>query len=44
MSSLSIDKEYSAFLENLKQQVYQRRYQAVRQVNKELILLYPKMG
>ena len=44
MSSLSIDKEYSAFLENLKQQVYQRRYQAVRQVNKELILLYHHIG
>lgn len=44
MVLLSIDKEYGVFLENLKQQVYQRRYQAARQVNKELILLYHHIG
>ncbi|MBP9776496.1 MAG: YhcG family protein [Candidatus Rhabdochlamydia sp.] len=44
MSSLSIDKQYKEFLENLKQQVYQRRYQAARQVNKELIILYHHIG
>jgi predicted nuclease of restriction endonuclease-like (RecB) superfamily len=44
MTSLILDKEYGAFLENLKQQVYQRRYQAARQVNKELILLYHHIG
>ena len=44
MSFLSIDKENGPFLENLKSQVYQRRYQAARQVNKELILLYHHIG
>jgi predicted nuclease of restriction endonuclease-like (RecB) superfamily len=44
MSSLSIDKQYKEFLENLKQQVYQRRYQAAREVNKELIILYHHIG
>ena len=44
MTSLILDKEYGAFLEKLKQQVYQRRYQAARQVNKELILLYHHIG
>ena len=41
---LSINKEYGVFLENLKQQVYQRRYQAARQVNRELIFLYHHIG
>lgn len=44
MSSIVINEEYRTFLENLKQQVYQRRYQAARQVNKELILLYHHIG
>jgi predicted nuclease of restriction endonuclease-like (RecB) superfamily len=44
MSSLSIDKQYGAFLEDLKQRVYQSRYQAARQVNKELITLYHHIG
>lgn len=44
MSSFSIDKQYQTFLENIKQSVYQSRYQAARQVNKELIILYHHIG
>lgn len=44
MSSITINEEYRTFLENLKQQVYQRRYQAARHVNRELVLLYHHIG
>lgn len=44
MSSISIDKQYLTFLEDLKKRVYQSRYQAARQVNKELVLLYHHIG
>jgi predicted nuclease of restriction endonuclease-like (RecB) superfamily len=44
MSSISIDKQYLTFLEDLKKRVYQSRYQAARQVNKELVLLYHHVG
>ncbi len=44
MSSFSIDRQYQTFLENLKQRVYQSRYQAARHVNKELIILYHHIG
>ena len=42
MTNLSY--EYAAFLEELKAQVYESRYQAARKVNKELILLYHYIG
>lgn len=39
-----LDKTYKQFLEDLKQRVYQSRYHAAQQVNKELILLYHHIG
>lgn len=44
MSSLMINKQYLMFLEDLKHRVHQSRYQAARQVNKELVLLYHHIG
>jgi len=44
MSSLITDKEYRSFLKDLKERVYQSRYQAARYVNKELVLLYHHIG
>lgn len=39
-----ISKEYTEFLDKLKQRVTKSRYQAVRAVNRELILLYHHIG
>jgi predicted nuclease of restriction endonuclease-like (RecB) superfamily len=44
MAKQSISKEYKAFLEEIKQKVYQAQYQAMRKVNKELIGLYWYIG
>lgn len=44
MTKFDITKEYTEFLENLKQRVVTTRYQAIRSVNKELILLYHHIG
>ena len=37
-------KDYKNFLESIKQQVYQSQYEALKQVNKELIGLYWFIG
>jgi len=38
------NKEYRRFFEEIKVQVYQSQYEALKQVNKELILLYWSIG
>lgn len=44
MSKNLLSKEYLEFLNGVKQQVARSRYQAVRTVNRELILLYHYIG
>ena len=41
---MPIDKQYGFLLEELKQRIYQSRYQAALHVNKELIFLYHHIG
>ncbi len=44
MTQNLIDQDYRQFLADLKQSVYNARYQAASNVNKELILLYHHIG
>lgn len=44
MTGPIISKEYTAFLDGLKERVSQSRYKAARAVNNELILLYHHIG
>jgi hypothetical protein len=39
-----LSKEYTSFIEDLKQRVATSRYQAARAVNKELVFLYHHIG
>lgn len=44
MSRISANKDYKAFLAEIKEKVYQSQYEAMKQVNKALIKLYWEIG
>jgi predicted nuclease of restriction endonuclease-like (RecB) superfamily len=44
MSKITANKDYKAFLAEIKEKVYQSQYEAMKQVNKALIKLYWEIG
>jgi hypothetical protein len=44
MAKKAVDKTYISFVQELRQEIMKSRLQAVRLVNRELLLLYYKMG
>lgn len=44
MSKMTTNKDYKAFLAEIKEKVYQSQYEAMKQVNKALIKLYWEIG